>query len=189
MQAKFSKTTLVLFAVLTLVALLPPALIIVAKRAEPGAIEIIFATPAPASNVTVHVAGAVSSPGVYSLLNGSRVADAVAKAGGFADNAAQDGINQARIIRDQEQIYIPTIAEFTATLHSTSPIRQPNLVNINTATIDELTTLPQIGPALAARIVAYREINGPFKRADDLLNVSGIGLATLEKIRSLITVE
>ncbi len=189
MSTKFSKATLIFFVGLTLVAVLPPALIIVAKRAETGTIEVVFATPAATTNVTVHVAGAVSSPGVYSMPPGSRVADAVARAGGFASNAAQDGINQARIIRDQEQIYVPDVTEATVSLSSVSPIRQPDLVNINTASIDELTTLPQIGPALAARIVAYRESNGPFKRADDLLKVSGIGQATLEKFRDFITVE
>lgn len=189
MDIKFSKTTAAFLTILALVAVLPPALIILARQSEPGEIEIVFATPTAAADVTVHVAGAVARPGVYSLASGSRVADAVAQAGGFAENAAQDGINQARILRDQEQIHVPTVIEFATTLRSASPIRQPDLININTATIDDLDTLPEIGPAIAARIVAYREAKGRFKRADDLLNVSGIGLATLEKIRELITVD
>lgn len=140
--------------------------------------------PPPAS-VFVHVSGAVTRPGLYVLADGARVVDAVSAAGGFADGAAADAVNLARGVGDGEQLHVPRQGE------EPEPAARPSgdgRVNLNTADEALLDTLPRIGPALAARIVQWREANGRFTSVDDLLAVSGIGDKMLETLRDLVTV-
>lgn len=159
---------------------LPPVL------EEPGAQE--------RREIAVHVAGAVAHPGVYRLPSGSRVADAVAKAGPLPD-ADLDALNLAKVLKDGEKIPVPSkLTEATAP-GAPAPAGAAKgtgstggKVNINTADVNELDRLPGIGPALAERIVRYREENGPFTSVDDLLNVSGIGEKKLEALRDYATV-
>ncbi len=149
-------------------------------------------TPTPGP-LRVYVSGAVRNPDVYYLPVGSLVKDAILAAGGAAPDADLNRINLARELLDQQQIYVPRIGgeESIPTISGGVPTRtasaQP-LVNINTATVEELQQLPRVGPALAQRIVAYREMYGPFKNIEDIMQVSGVGEAIFAAIRDYITV-
>jgi competence protein ComEA len=134
--------------------------------------------------VMVHVVGAVVSPGVIELPENSRIVDALAKAGGARDDAVLSGINLARILFDGEQIVVPALGDAPSEI---SPSPPGGRVSLSRATSEELETLPRVGPATAARIIAWREEHGPFASVDDVLAVSGIGPATLEGFRSLVT--
>jgi competence protein ComEA len=149
-------------------------------------------TPTPAP-VRVYVSGAVRMPAVYELPPGSIVQDAVNAAGGPTSDADLDHINLALELCDQQQVYVPRRGE----TNPPPPVsggesggggQEETLVNINTALAAELETLPGIGPALAGRIVAYREANGPFETIEQIQNVPGIGPATFEGLRDLIAV-
>ncbi len=137
--------------------------------------------------VIVHVAGAVNAPGVYQLVTGSRVIDAVQVAGGFAANANPDAINLAALLADSERVYVPAVGELMPpVLTETAAEVWP--ININAATADRLVDLPGVGPATAAAIIAYRDQHGPFASVDQLADVRGIGPAKLDAIRALVTV-
>jgi len=129
------------------------------------------------AGVVIHVTGAVANPGVVSLEGGARVADAIEAVGGLAQDADQSAINLARIVTDGEQVYVPVVGE-----------TNQGMINLNRAGATELDALPGIGPALADRIVADRDQNGPFGSVDDLDRVSGIGESVISKIASLATV-
>lgn len=151
--------------------------------------------------ICVHVCGAVSNEGVYYLESGSRVHEAVEMAGGLTDEAAQEYVNLARVLEDGEQVYIPTLeeaqndgleiaasSESSSSGTSSEDTSQSSLININTATSEELQTLPGIGESKAAAIISYREENGDFESTQDITNVSGIGDSTYENIKDYITV-
>ena len=171
--------------------------------------------PSPKSEITVHVTGAVKSPGVYYLSTNARVQEAIEKAGGGTDQADIHSLNLAAKISDGQQIDVPEIRQILDVNQNapiskaaqeyavpTSPdlsmppqpsVRKPapseeSRININTATSQELQTLRGIGPALAQRIIEHRQISGGFSTVDDLTNVKGIGEKTLEKIRDNIAV-
>lgn len=133
--------------------------------------------------VFVHVVGAVERPGLVEVPAESRVLDAIEKAGGASANAALEGVNLARIVFDGEQIVVPVAGEGVP-LASTSG---SGLISLSSADLETLDTLPRIGPATAARIIAWREENGPFRSIEDLLAISGIGEATLEGLKPLVT--
>jgi competence protein ComEA len=151
------------------------------------------ATPTPAP-LRVYVTGAVQRPDVYLLAPGSIVKDAVAAAGGPTEEADMERINLAVELSDQQQVYVPRKGEDEAAVALPGDeISDPsNLtgskVNINTASIAELDTLPGVGPAIAQRIVEYRAEHGDFAAPKDLMNVKGIGPATFEKLKDRITV-
>jgi competence protein ComEA len=154
--------------------------------------------PSQLTSIYVDVEGAVQTPGVVCLEEGSRVADAIDAAGGLTDQAYITGTNQARSLTDGEQIVIPTIEEHEASLQasvsssgdvsSASAQSQDGKININTATSAELQTISGIGESKAQKIIDYRNANGNFKSIDELTNVSGIGDKTLESIRDKICV-
>lgn len=133
----------------------------------------------------VHVSGAVAAPGLYVLRDGARVVDAVAAAGGFADGADENAVNLARPIGDGEQLVVPLVG--AAPVAGAAPVGDGR-INLNTATPSDLDTLPRIGPAMAERIIAWRDENGRFTSVDDLLAVPGIGDKMLEALRDLVTV-
>ena len=151
------------------------------------------------SQVTVDVKGEVKHPGVYQLKAGSRIYDALQKAGGMTAEADTKSVNQAQKLADEAVIYVAKIGEGGAdvTAGAASGSSQPassdsaksDLVNLNTATETELQTISGIGQKRAQDIIAYRESNGGFKSVDDLKNVSGIGAKTLEKLKEYVTVD
>lgn len=164
---------------------------------EAGPAADIDAAPA---TVIVHVAGAVMRPGVYELPLGSRVADALASAGGALESAAPDAVNLARILADGERIHIPTVeeaaagaggaavgAEAASGAGAVGGVGAGGVVNINTATASELEQLPGVGPATAQKIADDREKNGPFAVPEDLMRVPGIGPKKFEAMKDLVS--
>lgn len=142
------------------------------------------ASPAPRQGIFVHILGAVARPGLYELRDGDRAVDVVAAAGGFLDTADQAQVNLARPLVDGEQIVVPVLGEAPITGAGESS----GLVNLNTADTAELDTLPRVGPAMAARIIDWREANGRFTSIDQLLDITGIGDKTFEGLKDLVTV-
>lgn len=147
------------------------------------------------TQVMVDVGGAVMQPGVVTLAEGSRVADAIAAAGGLAADADTSSLNQAAKVADGQKVSVPRVGEASVAPGSAdssgaigsaydSSASGSGLVNINSASAEELDALPGVGPSTAAAIVEDREQNGPFNSVDDLLRVSGIGEKKLERLRS-----
>lgn len=157
--------------------------------------------------LVVHASGAVASPGVYRLPAGARVDDLVRAAGGLTADGDGDRVNLAALLTDGERIWVPRRGEVEvpavvaggspgapaasgpggsgATGSAGGAAGQP-LIDLNTATAVELETLPGVGPATASAILAHRDLNGPFRSVDDLIDVRGIGEAKLEQIRPLV---
>lgn len=140
-----------------------------------------------AAPIFVHVSGAVAEPGLYRLSGDARVVDAVGAAGGFADGADEAAVNLARVVADGEQLHVPVIGEVPAPA-AAAPGSAGGVVNLNSADAAALETLPRIGPALAERIIAWRDQNGRFTSVEDLLAVPGIGEKVLEGLRDSVTV-
>ncbi|CAH0195825.1 ComEA family DNA-binding protein [Microbacterium foliorum] len=134
----------------------------------------------------VHVLGAVEAPGLYVLDVDSRLVDAIAAAGGTTDAADLAAVNLARVLSDGEQVVVPAIGAAGTEPGATGP--DDGLVDLNAADQAALETLPRIGPALAERIIAWREDNGRFQSVDDLLAVPGIGEKLLAGIRDGVRV-
>ncbi len=137
----------------------------------------------------VQVDGAVVTPGVYEVQAGSRVYQVIELAGGLTEEAYTRSLNQVRLVEDGEMIYVSTEAEATAEASTTSGEVDDGLININTATVDELQTLPGIGESKAQAIVDYRETYGSFASAEDITSVSGIGDSTYAKLAAYIKAE
>ena len=159
-----------------------------AVRPAPRRVEIVIPAPAP---VVVQVSGAVGTPGVYTLPAGSRVADAIAAAGGFSGAAAAESVNQAAKLADGARVEVPVRAGPTE--GNGSGPRQagaaqgpPGLIDLNTAAAEQLMTLPGIGPTLAAAVIDFRSKNGPITRVDQLLAVDGLGPKKIEAIRPFL---
>jgi competence protein ComEA len=159
-------------------------------------------TPGEGPVIFVHVLGAVAQPGLFEVAEDARVVDAVAAAGGLLPTADQTGVNLARLVSDGEQLYIPALGEVvpgeaggtpggsgagTGGAGSAGPGTTAT-VNLNTATAADLDTLPRIGPAMAQRILDYREAEGRFASIEDLRNVTGIGEKTFAALKDLVRV-
>lgn len=166
-------------------------LTLVKEEAVAGETAADSAAPENASGeVVVHVAGAVSSPGVYTLPADSRVDDAVRAAGATAD-ADLSQLNLAQKLADGQKITVPAAGETPAPVDNAAPSDSSQsgaLININTATQEELETLPSIGEVRAQAIIAYREEHGGFRTTDELMEVSGIGEKIFADISPHITV-
>lgn len=154
-------------------------------------------TPEPATDpVFVHIDGAVVAPGVYEMTGSlPRVNDAVMAAGGLAGDADTSALNLAAVLSDGEKIYVPRQGEVVAGQASSGAASgsyvgasSSGVININTATAEELDSLPGIGPSTAAAIVGDRERNGPFASPEDLMRVSGIGEGKFSKLKDQIRV-
>ncbi|MCB0077226.1 MAG: ComEA family DNA-binding protein [Anaerolineales bacterium] len=174
----------------------PEPLLLVEETSLP-ATPTLAITPT-AAPITVFVSGAVVAPGVYTLPPQSRVVDALQAAGGPTEEAALEALNQATLLADGVQVHMPRHGEAAPppvsapssadTLAGEAPSSGP-LVGLNSATAAELETLPGIGPALAGRIVEYREANGPFTSVDQLQEVRGIGEKLLDQLRDHVTLD
>ena len=141
------------------------------------------------AKVCVHVCGSVQHPGVYYLEDGARIHEAVEMAGGLTEDAAGDVINLAEVISDGEKIYIPSQEEAKAGYTPEEKTQKDDgLVNINTASLEELKKLPGIGDIKAEAIIKYREESGSFNSIEDIRNVSGIKDSSYEQIKDLIKV-
>lgn len=155
-------------------------------------------------NIFVHIAGCVQKEGMLELSSNSRIADAIEKAGGLTQEADLSDINLAYLLEDGMKIYIPNQnerqennekTEDTAKTENTPSMQiqdtntKQDVININTATQEELDTLPGIGPATAAKIIAYRKEKGKFNNKEEIKEVSGIGEAKYEKIKEYISIK
>jgi competence protein ComEA len=173
-----------------LLGLFLAALVWVVARTPSG--EAVVLRPVPTDRpIVVHITGAVPRPGVYALPQGARVQDGISAAGGFLAEAQKTNINLAQSLEDGEKLDVPFIEGVSPVLATPVPevvSSTTELVNINTASIAELDTLPGIGPTTAQKIIDYREQNGLFRSIEDIINVSGIGPATYERLKDLITV-
>jgi competence protein ComEA len=161
------------------IGLLAAGIIWLAASRPRGEAVTLLPTDTPGM-LTVYISGAVATPGVYTLPEGSRVDAVVQAAGGFLPGAEQESINLAKLLEDGQQINVPGIVD-------TSHINAGR-VNINTATVPELDALPGIGPTTAQSIVDYRLEHGPFQAIQDIQNVPGIGPATFDGIKDYITI-
>ena len=143
--------------------------------------------------ITVDVKGAVKSPGIYDLPVGSRVHDAVQKAGGLTEEADSKSINLAQKVSDEALVYVPTKGEEAASQQAasgTSPsTSKEKKVNLNKASLEELKQVKGLGGKRAQDIIDHREANGKFKSVDELKKVSGIGAKTIEKLKDYVTVD
>lgn len=187
------------------------------RKAEPSAgstdrAELSDASSEEEKTLVVHICGAVSAPGVYELPAGSRIIDAVEAGGGFLPEAEEACCNLAEEIVDGCQIYIMTKSESCAdgqtekkagiqtspdsdmqttdrnVRSNSAPALENGLVNLNTADIAALTTLPGIGESRAKAIISYREQHGAFAQIEDIMKISGIKQAAFSKIKDKITV-
>jgi competence protein ComEA len=159
-----------------------------------GSSQEVVAAPAPLEienisqqTLMVDVAGAVVNPGVYSLPLNARVVEAIKAAGGLKKGADTSDINQARILKDGEQIYVyPAAISGGGATHRA--VRKNGPIMINRATQKDFESLDGIGPVLASRIVAYRKTNGPFIAVEDLLKVPGIGQSKFAQFKEKLRV-
>ena len=155
--------------------------------------------PTPSGTVLVHVAGAVQKPGVESLPDGSRVYQAIEAAGGAAPDARLDGLNLAEVVADGAKIVVPSAGDAVGGAQGLEPggtaggsSRAPAgsaKVDINTASVEELGTLPRVGPVMAQRIADWRKDHGPFKSVEELDAIDGIGPKLMESLKGLVTVQ
>jgi competence protein ComEA len=164
--------------------------IIYLRRPTPQPIEIVepspTAMPSPVQ-LAVYVTGAVLNPGVYTLPHEARVQDALAAAGGPTADADLDRVNLAQRVHDEDQIHFPEVGGEILPSTSTGGSGQ-GLIDINTASAEELESLPNIGPTLAQSIIDHRTAQGPFATIEGIMEVRGIGDGLFEEIRELIVV-
>ncbi|MCT9867902.1 helix-hairpin-helix domain-containing protein [Paenarthrobacter aurescens] len=152
----------------------------------------------PQGSLLVHVAGAVEKPGVVSLPLGSRVFQAIDAAGGAATNAELSGLNLAEVLNDGVKIVVPVVGEAPQPAPSAlagggagtgNSSGGATKVNLNTASLEDLGTLPRVGPVTAQRILDWRKDHGPFASVDELDAIDGIGPKLMESLKDLVTVQ
>lgn len=157
-----------------------------ALRAPAGTLA---AETAPARTLLVHVVGAVRTPGLYRLREGSRTADAIRRAGGAKPKAALELVNLASPVADGQQVLVPARGDpvpTTAAGGATGPAVAGQKIHLNSATLEQLDTLPGVGPITAQKILAYRTEHGAFQAVEELDAVPGIGPARLEELKTLV---
>jgi competence protein ComEA len=153
-----------------------------AATSGPGGSGGFSLKPSGGPDVVVDVAGAVRRPGVYRLPVGSRVVDAIARAGGPAGDAALEGINRAARLADGQQVMVPARGSDGAA-GTAAAATEDGPISLGSATVGQLETIDGIGPVTAAKIVEYRDQHGGLSSVDQLDRVSGIGPATMESLR------
>ena len=155
------------------------------------AAELVPETPVASARLVVHVAGAVRRPGLYRLKEGSRVADAVARAGGATAKADTAAVNLAAPLADGIQVVVPSrvagVAGAAATGQAGAGTAAGVRVSLSSASLAELDALPGVGPVTAQKILDYRAAHGGFSSVDDLDSIPGIGPARLEQLRELVS--
>lgn len=153
--------------------------------ASPGSVAV------DSQSIIVHISGAVGEPGVYSLARGDRVIDAVAAAGGTTEDAVTDALNLASKLEDGQKVHVPSRKEVQsgAVVRPGGQAVSAGRINLNRATLEQLDTLPGIGPGLAAAIIEYRTRAGGFRKIEDLMKVGGIGPKTFERLKNLVTAD
>jgi len=180
-----------------LVGLLAVAILLLVVSSPKGAPIQLLPPPTP-QPIMVDISGAVNRPGVYVLPAESRIKDAIEVAGGLDDTADRDLVNLAAPISDGQKVLIPekglnqsksSVVQTPSNPNSLSETLEKPLININTATKEQLDQLPGIGAEKAQAIIDFRTRNGPFKSIDNIQVVPGIGPAIFEQIKSLITIE
>ncbi|MBE2271681.1 MAG: ComEA family DNA-binding protein [Anaerolinea sp.] len=181
----------ILSFVLLAVTVIGAAVLLLLTRPAPAQITIV--PPAPTATATllpdieIYVTGAVSQPNsLITLPHGSRVSDALAAVGGAASNADLARLNLAAILHDGDQVHVFAVGEISAPVTLATPQGGVVIVYINTATLEELETLPGVGAVLAQRIIDYRESVGRFNSMADLDAVEGIGAALMDQLEGLI---
>jgi competence protein ComEA len=140
-----------------------------------------------ASQLFVHVVGAVRRPGLYRLADGSRVADALRRAGGSTRKAQLELVNLAARVADGEQVVVPRRGSGVIGGGSAAPPAHSGPVHLNTATLEQLDSLPGVGPVTAQKILDYRAEHGGFRSVDDLDAIPGIGPARIEQLRDVVS--
>jgi competence protein ComEA len=166
-------------------------LFFITKPQQGHAVQLL---PAPIKKeIVFDIFGAVANPGVYSLPPESRVFEAIEAAGGLLPDAYTGHLNQAAILVDEQKIEIPLLVKNENEYYTIGNIgdissSSAGLININSAGINELIELPNIGETRATAIIDYRNENGPFSNIEDIINVSGIGSTTLDLVRDLVTI-
>ena len=154
-----------------------------------GPIEIVLptATTEVRTGLKVYISGAVRNPGVYEVEGGSRLVDVIDAAGGEAEDADLSAANLAAKVRDEDHWHVPAAGEaFTPLPQSATGAGTSEKIDVNSATVEQLKTLPNVGDVRAQAIATYRDANGPFENIEDLTEVSGIGPATMDSIRDLV---
>lgn len=177
-------------ALILTIVLLVAGRILAREEEAPGLLaRPIALAPAPAPRLVVHVVGAVRRPGLYRLREGNRTADAVSRAGGATRRADLAGVNLAAPVVDGAQVVIPSrpVASTGAPADAAPPSAgEARPVRLNTATLEQLDTLPGVGPVTAQKIVAFRQEHGAFLSVDELDAVPGIGPARLAELRKVV---
>lgn len=157
-------------------------------KKEPNDIVVIKNEESSKKEIQVYICGEIKKPGVYKISDDKRIIDLVYMAGGFTENANLEAVNLATKLKDEDYIKIPSKKINKEDKGEVDFKEYSDKININTATLEELKKLPRIGDALAKRIIEYRNKNGPFKRIEDLKNVSGIGDKMFENIKDMISI-
>jgi competence protein ComEA len=168
------------------------------RPAARGSVEILEANapvitsqPEETAYIVIHILGEVYAPGVYTLPSDSRVVDAVQMAGGYTGEADLTRVNLAAPLRDAMQIIVPAVGDYTVVprvIQSDDSTSGDGLIDLNTATLTQLQTLPGIGAARAQSIIDYRETSGGFTHIEELMNISGIGTAIFSNIKERVIV-
>jgi competence protein ComEA len=183
---ELSRSQLILYAAIAVAVLIVGARWIRSADGEsPSGAAVSFAADVPPGiqgdgDVVVHVAGAVRRPGVYRLPSGSRVTDAVRRAGGFARDAGRDGINLAARLSDGQQVVVPG----PGAAASSASGAQSGPISLGSATVEQLDEIEGIGPVTAQKIIEFRDQQGGLSSIDELDRISGIGPATMEALRA-----
>ena len=194
-MAELSRSQIVVYAAIAIALLILGARWIRASDAAPASEGGGFAA-APSTDggagsasggleqgsAVVHVAGGVRNPGIYRLPAGSRVADAVERAGGASDPRATEAINLAALVADGQQVVVPDLDPGGVPL-TIGAAAEDGPISLGSATVEDLDTIDGIGPVTAESIIAYRDENGGLSSVDELDEVSGIGPTTMEALR------
>lgn len=139
--------------------------------------------------IKIHILGEVNYNGILELESGSRISDAIEKAGGLTSLADLSKVNLAYVLEDGQKLYIPSINDEEDVEYLISESSSGSKVNINTAKLEELQNIPGVGPSIAQAILDYRDENGKFKSIEDIKNVSGVGESKYKKMEEYIKVK